>query len=171
MSSIKVSSSDRVQGSLSASIVLVEYADYQCPYCRKANRIVKQIQEKLGNKLAYIFRNYPLQDLHPNALHAAIAAETANIQGKFWEMHDMIFENQRSLEDASLLNYAKEIGLDVKQFEKDFGSQPTVEKVKEDIQSGNKAGVEGTPTFFVNGVFFEGNWSSDEFLDYLESLV
>jgi protein-disulfide isomerase len=168
---VKVSNADHIQGSSSAPIILVEYGDYQCPYCRKANRIVKQLQENLGNQLTCIFRNYPLQDLHPNALHAAIAAETANIQGKFWEMHDMIFENQRNLDDSSLISYAKEIGLDVTQFEKDFGSQPTVEKVEEDINSGNRFGVEGTPTFFVNGKFFSGDWSSDEFLDYLKTLL
>lgn len=171
MSSIKISSADHVQGTPDAVITLVEYADYQCPYCREAFYIVKELQKKLGNRLKVVFRNYPLQDLHAYALNASIASETSAMQGKFWEMHDMLFENQRQLQDSALIRYAEEIGLDVEKFKKDFGSNPTIEKVKQDIDSGNKAGVEGTPTFFVNGVYFDGNWQSDEFLDYLESLV
>jgi protein-disulfide isomerase len=171
MSLEKVTSADHAQGPAEAPITLVEYGDYQCPYCGQAYNIVKNLQKKLGDKVRFIFRNYPLQDLHPYALHAAIAAETANIEGKFWEMHDIIFENQRRLDDASLTAYAKEIGLDKNKFQNDFGSKPTVDKVNADVESGNKAGVDGTPSFFVNGKFFEGNWTNSEFLQYLENLL
>ncbi|GHT72958.1 hypothetical protein AGMMS50262_03170 [Bacteroidia bacterium] len=167
----KVTQSDHVQGQPNAVITLIEYADYQCPYCRQAHYIVKDLQKRLGDRLQVVFRNYPLQQLHPHAVNAAIAAETAAVQQKFWEMNDMLFDNQRYLDDASLVKYAKEIGIDIEKFKKDFGSQPTIEKVEEDIESGNKAGVEGTPTFFVNGRFFDGNWTNHEFLDYLQSLL
>ena len=167
----KITSTDHVQGTSDAVITLVEYADYQCPYCRDAFYIVKELQKKLGNCLKVVFRNYPLQDLHAHALNAAVASETAAIQNKFWEMHDMLFENQRQLQDSALIRYAEEIGLDMEKFKNDFGSNPTIEKVKQDIDFGNKAGVEGTPTFFVNGVYFDGNWQNEEFLEYLESLV
>jgi protein-disulfide isomerase len=171
MSLEKVSGSDHIQGSANAPIVLVEYGDYQCPYCGQAYYIVKNLQKKLGDKLQFVFRNYPLTDLHPHALHAAIAAETAAIEDKFWEMHDIVFENQRRLDDQSLVGYAQKIGLDAEKFKKDFGGDPSKEKVREDVASGNKAGVEGTPTFFVNGKYFDGNWTNEEFLEYLESLV
>ncbi len=146
-------------------------AELGCPYCGQAYGVVKQILKELGNKLAFVFRNYPLQQLHLYALHAAIAAEAANLQRKFWEMHDIIFENQRHLDDASLLKYAKEIDLNITQFEKDFSSKATIEKVEEDINSGNKAKVQGTPSFFVNGKFFDGDWGDSEFLEYLESFL
>jgi len=171
MSFVKVTSSDHIQGDPKAPVELVEYGDYQCSYCGQAYYIIKNIQKKMGEDLKFVFRNYPLEDLHPNALHAAIAAETAVAQGKFWEMHDMLYENQRHLDDSAIINYAREVGLDVKSFEKEFGSQSTVEKVEYDIETGNKAGVQGTPSFFVNGKFFDGDWNNSTFLDYLKSLV
>jgi Protein-disulfide isomerase len=171
MSFVKVTSSDHIQGESEAPIELVEYGDYQCSYCGQAYFIIKNIQKEMGKDLKFIFRNYPLEDLHPNALHAAIAAETAANHGKFWEMHDTLFENQRRLDDSAIISYAQKIGLDVKSFEKEFGSQSTIEKVEYDTASGNKAGVEGTPTFFVNGKRFNGNWTNSSFLEYLKSLV
>lgn len=171
MSLAKVTDADHIQGQADAAIELVEYGDYQCPYCGQAYYIVKEIQKKLGDKLKFVFRNYPLEQLHPYAVHAAVAAETAAMQGKFWEMHDILFENQRHLEDSSLVRYAKEIGLDVSKFEKDFGSDELVEKVDRDIASGNRAGVQGTPSFYVNGKKFEGNWTGPEFIKYLESHI
>lgn len=171
MSSIKIEASDHIQGSTSAPIVLVEYADYQCPYCGQAYPIIKQLQKKFGENMAFVFRNYPIQELHPYALHVAIAVETASLQGKFWEMHDMIFENQRNLDDQSLVDYARRIGVDTEKFENDFGSKATVNKVEKDMESGNEAGVQGTPAFFVNGKYFTGNWTTSEFMEYLESLL
>ncbi|MDR0863612.1 MAG: DsbA family protein [Candidatus Symbiothrix sp.] len=171
MSLEKVTSSDHAQGASGAPITLVEYGDYQCPYCGEAYYIVKKLQQKLGDKLQFVFRNYPLQELHEHAVHAAIAAETAGLEGKFWEMHDIIFENQRRLDDASLVQYAASIGLDKAKFEKDFGSKPTVDKVNADVASGDKAKVDSTPSFFVNGAYFSGNWTNNEFLQYLEKLL
>jgi protein-disulfide isomerase len=171
MSTVKVTDSDHKLGADNAPVVLVEYADYQCPYCGEGYYIVKNLQKKLGDKLQFVFRNYPLTDLHPHALHAALAAETAALEGKFWEMHDKIFENQRRLDDSSLLAYAEAVGLDGAKFQKDFSNPAVVEKVQQDVNSGNAAGVDGTPYFFVNGKLFEGNWQTNDFLEYLESLV
>lgn len=171
MSTIKISASDHVLGDINAPIELVEYGDYQCSYCGQAYYIVKDLQKKLGKKLKFIFRNYPLEDLHPYAVHAALAAEAAHLQNRFWEMHDVLYENQRRLDDSSIISYARDMGLDTRLFEKEFGSEETVKKLQEDVASGDKAGVRGTPTFFVNGKKYDGNWADAEFLRYLELLI
>ena len=171
MSFVKVITSDHTQGDINAPVELVEYGDYECSYCGQAYPIIKNLQKKLGKDLKFVFRNYPLEELHPHAVHAAIAAETAAGMDKFWEMHDMLYENQRRLDDGSLIRYAQKIGLDINTFEKEFGSQSTIEKVKYDVDSGNKGGVAGTPTFFINGKLFKGDWTDPGFLNYLKSLV
>lgn len=168
---MSIINNEHFQGPENAPIELIEYGDYQCPYCKKAYNIVKQAQKELGKDLKFIFRNFPLTELHPYAMHAAIAAEVAGSQGKFWEMHDILFENQEFLEDSYLIQYAKIINLDVTTFEQDFSKDEYYEKVKKDFQSGVDLGVQGTPTFFVNGQKYEGNWSSMEFIEDLKSLV
>jgi protein-disulfide isomerase len=171
MNVVRVSRTDHIQGTIKAPVTLVEYGDYQCPYCGQAYYIVKNFQKKLGESLRFIFRNFPLEDLHPHAFHAALAAETAGFRGKFWEMHDMLFENQRYLDDRSLAEYAQKIGLEKDQFEQDFANEWVRKKVAEDMTSGKAAKVDGTPYFFVNGRLFEGNWTTNEFLEYLESFI
>lgn len=163
--------SDHSQGTIQAPIVLIEYGDYECPYCEKANRIVKDIQKKLGKNLMYIFRNYPIQELHPHALHAAMAAEASGLQGKFWEMHDKLFGNQRRLEDVDIIRYAKEIGLNLKTFKEDFGSDHIIDKIESDVRTGNQDGVRGTPAFYVNGREYNGNWMDPALIRYMESTV
>lgn len=169
--SLKVNANDHVLGNANAPIELIEYADYQCPYCRQAYFIIKNIRKELGDDLRFIFRNFPLAELHPHAVHAAIAAETASAQNNFWEMHDIIFENQRYLDDHHLLQYAKEIGLDVNRFEKDFGKDPYFQKVNHDYETGIQNNVDSTPTFFINGKRYEGRWADDSFITYLRSLI
>ena len=168
---LRLTSKDHVLGSENARIVLVEYADYQCPYCKKAYYTIKEAQEKLGNNLKFVFRNFPLVELHANALKAAVAAEAAAKQNKFWEMHDIIFENQKFLSDNDLINYAEQIGLDMNKFEQDFGKSELLDKVQEDYDSGIMNGVEGTPTFFINGEMYNGNWMSSDFIDDLQSIL
>lgn len=168
---LNVNNNDHIQGGSNAPIELIEYADFQCPYCGQAYYILKDIQKQLGDKLKFVFRNFPLPDLHPFAIHAAVAAETAGAQDKFWEMHDILFENQKNLEDFHLIEYAEQIGLDVKRFERDFGKDPYFQKVNRDYESGIHNGVQGTPTFFINGELFDGNWMSPSFAPYLESLI
>lgn len=166
-----VSQKDNLQGGAAASIDLVEYGDYQCQHCGTAYPIVKSIQKKMGDKLKFVFRNFPLAEEHPNATNAAIATEAAARQGKFWEMHDILFGHQSQLDKASLNRYAKKIGLDVKRFELDFDKQDIQNKVASDFESGVRSGVNGTPTFFINGKKYNDSWDEGVLLDHLLALV
>ncbi|MFV0388963.1 MAG: DsbA family protein [Pyrinomonadaceae bacterium] len=165
-----VNENDHVQGTSNAPIELVEYGDYQCPYCGKASSIVAAIQKALGDKLKFAFRNFPLSQIHEHALKAAIAAEAAAKQGKYWEMHEVLFENQTSLDDASLVRYASDIGLDINRFEEDFSLPDVAKKVENDFESGVRSGVNGTPSFFVNGEKYNGSWEEAPFLEFLKTL-
>jgi protein-disulfide isomerase len=162
-----VSSNDHIQGSADAAIELVEYGDYQCPYCGQAYPIIKSLQRSLGKKLKFVFRNFPLTEMHPNAMNAALAAEAAALQNKFWEMHDIIYEHQQYLNDASLLAYAEKIGLDLKRFKNDIKESTLTEKVEQDFESGARSGVNGTPSFYVNGKKYNGDWELDAFEEFL----
>lgn len=168
---IAVNSKDHIQGNAAAQIELVEYGDYQCPHCGHAYPIIKAIQEKLGDNVKFIFRNFPLQEMHPNAVNAAVATEAASMQGKFWEMHDIIFENQHHLGDNHIKAYAEKIGLDVPKFENDFTEEALLQKVEEDFESGIRSGVNGTPCFFINGIKYQGSWEEDELLDVLDNML
>jgi protein-disulfide isomerase len=143
-----------------APVTLVEYGDYECPYCGMAYPIVKQVQAHFGDRLRFVFRNFPLGEIHPHAQHAAEAAEAAAAQGKFWEMHDRIFEHQKRLRDEDLRDYAAAEGLDADRFAVDLSGHAFAERVREDFMSGVRSGVNGTPTFFINGVRFEGDWTN-----------
>jgi protein-disulfide isomerase len=155
-----VGARDHAQGDTRAPLTLVEYGDYQCPYCGDAYPIVKGVQKRLGAKLRFVFRNFPLAQAHPEAPLAAEAAEAAGAQGKFWEMHDRLFEHQDQLDPPSLVRHAKHLGLNLESFEADLASHKFEPRVAEDFKSGVRSGVNGTPTFFVNGVRYDGNWTS-----------
>jgi protein-disulfide isomerase len=155
---------DHIQGSANAAVTLVEYGDYECPYCGQAYPIVKKLQKQMGDQVRFVFRNFPLAEMHPHAAHAAQAAEAASAQGKFWEMHDMLYERQAALEDDDLVSYAAELGLDQKRFAKELSEGTYVERVREDFLSGVRSGVNGTPTFFANGHRHDGAFD-------LESLI
>ncbi len=172
MSTLKpaVGSEDHIQGNANATIELVEYGDYECPHCGRAYPLIKSIQQQMGDQLKFVFRNFPLEEAHPHAVHAAVAAEAAAAQNKFWEMHDIIYEHQRHLNDKNLVDYAKQIGLNPEQFAQDFEAPASQEKVDTDFESGVRSGVNGTPSFFINGKKFEGSWE-DELFDYLQRLV
>jgi protein-disulfide isomerase len=157
-----VSERDHVAGPDNASVTLVEYGDYECPHCGRAYPIVKAVQRELGSQLRFVFRNLPLAEIHPHARHAAQAAEAAAAQGKFWEMHDMIFEHQHALEDADLVGYAKALGLDAEQVARELEAGTYAKRVRDDFRSGVRSGVNGTPTFFVNGERYEGPWENRE---------
>ncbi len=146
---------DHIQGDIE-NITLVEYGDFECPHCGKAHPIVKKIQEIEGDSLGFIFRNFPLSAVHPHALHAAYAAESAGKQDKYWEMHDLLLENQDTLEDENLKAYAEKLKLDIPQFLKDMVSEEIAKKIEDDISTGAKSGVNGTPTFFINNIRFDG---------------
>ena len=142
---------DHIRGNPNARLTLVEYADFECPYCAMAYPYVKRAGERFKNDLAEIFRPFPLTQIHPHALHAAQAAEAAGLQGKFWEMHDILFEHSERLGDPDLLSYARRIALDVERFERDFSSSAVVDAIQHSLQEGADQGVDGTPTFFLNG--------------------
>ena len=151
-----VSARDHIQGPADAAIVLVEYGDYECPYCGAAYPVVKELQHRMKNKLALVFRNFPLANAHPHAEFAAEAAEAAAAQGKFWEMHDMLYENQEALDPENLVEYATELGLDIPRFTREMNEHVYASRVKEDFRSGVRSGVNGTPTFFINGERYNG---------------
>jgi len=163
-----VSARDHAQGTENAPLTLVEYGDYQCPYCGAAYPVVKQVQKALGKKLRFVFRNFPLTQMHPYALVAAEAAEAAALQGKFWEMHDIIYENQQQLEPEQLLVWAKELGLDLAKFETAIRKGEVTKRIKEDRTSGIASGVNGTPCFFINGTRYDDAPDYDSLLAALE---
>jgi len=146
-----IAGGDHVRGALEAPMRLLIYGDYECPYTRKALISVAHVRRELGDSFAYAFRNFPLTEIHPHALHAALAAEAADIQGKFWEMHDLLFRNQSTLADQDLATHADYVGLDADRFRADFGGRKGLPRIEADIKSGERAGVEGTPSLFING--------------------
>jgi protein-disulfide isomerase len=157
-----VSARDHIAGPDDAPVTLVEYGDYECPYCGMASPIVKAAQRELGGQLRFVFRNFPLAEAHPHARMAAQAAEAAAAEGRFWEMHDMLFEHQDALEAQDLVGYAKSIGLDVQQFTRELKAGTYEKPVRDDFRSGVQSGVNGTPTFFVNGARYDGSWANAE---------
>ena len=157
-----VSERDHTSGPEDAPVTLVEYGDYECPYCGMAYKVVKSAQRELGKQLRFVFRNFPLAEAHPHARLAAEAAEAAAAQGKFSEMHDLLFEHQDALEAEDIIGYAKSLGLDMAQFARDLKDPKTTKRVRDDFRSGVRSGVNGTPTFFINGSRFEGSWANEK---------
>ena len=155
---------DHIQGPIDARIVLLEYGDYECPYCGEAYPVVKAIQKRLGDRLCFAFRNFPLVNSHPHAQHAAEAAEAAGAQGRFWEMHDLLYENQDALEDEDLARYASTLGLDAERLLREMLAGAHTARVREDFRSGARQGVNGTPSFFINGVRYDGSLGVEELL-------
>jgi protein-disulfide isomerase len=149
---------DHIQGPADAPVTLVEYGDYECPYCGAAYPIVKQVQEQMGERLRFVFRNFPIGTSHPHAEQAAEAAEAADGQGRFWEMHDHLYEHQRHLEIDDLLGYASELGLDVGRFQEDLAEHRYAGRVREDFMSGVRSGVNGTPTFYIDGIRYDDSY-------------
>ncbi|TMI63299.1 DsbA family protein [Candidatus Bathyarchaeota archaeon] len=161
---------DHIQGDPKAILTLVEYGDYQCPFCGAAYPEVKKVQKELGSKLRFVFRNFPLTNVHEFAQVAAETAEAANVQGKFWEMHDFLYEHQRTLGDNSVaLGYAKKIGLDTQKFEREISQHVYQKRIKEDFMGGVRSGVNGTPTFYANGVRHDGPAEAEAIIESLRA--
>jgi protein-disulfide isomerase len=153
---------DHVRGPAGAAVIL-EYGDFECPFSRQAFRQIERVEREAAIRFA--FRHYPLVDIHPHALAAAAAAEAAALQGKYWELHDLLFHRQKALEDADLLRYAGEVGLDVARFDEDRRSEQVIERIRRDVASGDATGeVEGTPTLFINGVVHRGDYDAASLL-------
>jgi protein-disulfide isomerase len=160
---------DRVRGVADAPLTLVEYGDYDCPYTVRAHAVVRGLRRRLGDRLRFVFRAFPLTRIHAHAQAAAEAAEAAAAQGHFWEMHDRLFEAHRRLEDADLRGYAEEIGLDVGRFRKETEEHAHAGRVREDLRSGLRSGVRGTPTFYINGIRHDGPNDFESLLAALEA--
>jgi NhaA family Na+:H+ antiporter len=166
-----VSERDHVQGSLDAPVVFVEYGDYECPHCLQAHSIVQELQDRLGERACFVYRHFPIRSSHPHAQHAAEAAEAAGAQGKFWEMHDLLFENQEALLDENLIEYARQIGLDQVQFQRDLAEGRFKDRVLEDFKSGVRSGVNGTPTFYINDERYDGPWDVESLVEEAEKPI
>jgi protein-disulfide isomerase len=145
-------------------VTLLEYGDYECPYCGAAYSIIKDVQARMGDRLRFVFRNFPITTSHAHAEQAAEAAEAAGAQGRFWEMHDLLYENQKRLGDDDLRAYAQRIGLDLERFDKELAEHVHAPRVREDFMSGVRSGVNGTPTFFINGARYDGAYDVETLL-------
>jgi protein-disulfide isomerase len=153
---LEVSGRDHIQGSAAAPVVLVEYGDYECPGCLNAWPIMQQLQSEFGPKLAFVFRHYPQSSIHPHASAAAQAAEAAGVQGRFFEMHDLLYAHQHDLDSLDLTHLALQLGLEIYRFQSSLEDEKLARKIREDFASGQASGVKGTPTFFLNGRRYRG---------------
>jgi len=156
MSGLQMVDGDHVRGSADADIVVIEYGDFQCPFCARAHSTLKELQQRYGERLALVYRHLPL-GMHPFAQTAAEAAEAAGAQGKFWEMHDRLFTHQAQMAPAQLPMLAQELGLDAARFEADLGEHRHRERIAAQAQEGKAAGASGTPSFFINGERYQGD--------------
>lgn len=172
---IPVIGSDHIRGSTdnNSPIILVEYGDYECPYTGMAYPIVKELIREFGNdKIRFVFRNFPLNEIHPHAQHAAEAAEASAAQNKFWQMHDYLFEHQKALDDGHLLGYAQKVGLeDIRKFKADVSRHIYAPLIEESLKGGIDSGVEGTPTFFINGARYEDSFDLRTFSETLQKYL
>jgi Na+:H+ antiporter, NhaA family len=154
---------DRLRGGEpNDAITLVEYGDYECPYSRAAYRSIQGIERELGERLCFVFRHFPLREIHPHAQLAAEAAEEAAAHDRFWAVHDLLFGHQRSLEKPDLRRYAADAGLDLTEFDAALADGRHQARIGEDLASGLRSGVEGTPTLFIDGVRYERSYMPDE---------
>jgi diadenylate cyclase len=163
-----VGTRDHARGPRDAPVTLLKYGDYECPYCAEAHPLLKAVQERVGKQMRFVFRHFPLDTVHPRARRAAQAAEAAASQGRFWEMHDLLYERQDELGEEDLMRYAAELGLDLRRFEEDLASDHHAWRIEEDRVGGDRAGVRGTPTLFVNGVRYTGPMDFDGLLAAVE---
>lgn len=160
---------DNAQGPENAPIALVEYGDFECPACGQAYPIIKEVQRRMGERLRFVFRHFPLRQIHPHAQRAAEAAECAGAQERFWAMHDTLFKHQSALNNGAIVEYANEIGLDVLRFLRDMKDHTTAERVQKDVDGGRQSGVTGTPTLFINGLRFAGSIDTETLSSALNS--
>ena len=165
---IPISAVDHSLGAEHSPVTVVEYGDFECPSCRKAYPMGKELQRRLGKNLRFVFRNFPLTKLHPHAQHAAEAAEAAAAQGAFWQMHDRLFERQLALEDDNLIEYATDLGLDADRMRVALEGGTYRARVNEDVLSGIQSGVSGTPTFFINGERYDGAHGTEPLFEALQ---
>jgi len=164
-----VSETDHRSGPDDAPVTLVEYGDFECPACGAAYPNVEIVRQKMGARLRFVFRHFPLTQMHPHAMRAAEAAEAAGAQGKFWQMHDWIYEHQETIAPEDLVAAAAHLRLDVKRFEADLGAHRNEKTIRDHFMSGVRSGVNGTPTFFINGVRHDGGYGLEELLETIQA--
>jgi protein-disulfide isomerase len=158
---------DHVRGEPGAAVIL-EYGDYECPYSRQAFRAIQRVERDLSGQVRFAFRHFPLTEIHPHALAASAAAEAAARQGRFWEMHELLYHRQKALEDGDLRSYANEVGLDLDRFDRDRADAEVLARIERDVASGEATGlVRGTPTLFVDGVLYPGGYEPAAFIEAL----
>ena len=165
---VAVSDRDHHQGDAAAPITLVEYGDFECPYCGAAFAVLQGVQRRMGAGLRFVFRHFPLTEIHPNAELAAEAAEAAGAQGKFWEMHDALYERQSELGPDLIHVLARDLNLDGARFFQDIEQRRFLPRVTSDFRGGMKSGVVGIPGFFINGRFYQGSWAAGPLMAALE---
>lgn len=168
---IPVSKEDHAQGRASAPCTLVEYGDYQCLNCGAAHPLVKRLQRHFGSKLRFVFRNFPMTRLHAEAENAAQVAEFAGAHGKYWEAHDLLLENQLRLGDAFYAEIAEQTGLDAAELRKALDKQTFLQRVRDDFAGGVRSGVNGTPTFYINGERFNGPMDFEHMTQAIEDAI
>jgi protein-disulfide isomerase len=167
---LPVGQRDHIRGPLDAAVTIVEYGDYECSLCGQAYAALKSNQERLGNQVRFVFRNFPASD-HTRAQNAAEAAEAAGAQNKFWQMHDRLFEHQQALENGFLVEYAVKLGMDATRFLRDMSQHVYAGRVREDYTSGVLSGVSCTPTFFINGMRYNAPWDIGPLLAAIEAAI
>ena len=158
---------DHVHGPEDAAYTLVEYGDYECPNCGRLYVILRDLQRDIASQLRIVFRHYPLSGVHRQAQQAAEAAEAAGAQGKFWEMHTLLFERQQALRPKDLIRYAEELALDMERFRHELKDETHSERVRADFLAGVQNGVYGTPGLFLNGVRYDGEWDKESLLNLM----
>ena len=168
---IPVEPTDHMQGSEHARVTVVEYGDFECPSCKVAAPTPKLLLERFPSRIRFVFRHFPLQEAHPHALMAAEASEAAAAQGKFWLMHDVLFQNQAHLKDKDLQRYAADLGLDMARYTAEMDDQVYLQRIREHQQSGRDSGVRGTPTFFVNGAIQDVSFGMHALFDAVAALL
>jgi len=162
---------DHILGSSKARITLLEFGDFECPHCREAHFVLKDLMEQGSNLVRLVYRHFPLTQVHPHSQRAAEAAEAAGAQGRFWEMHDLLFENQDALDDYDLVTYASALGLDLARFRLELLQGTHTSRVREDFLAGVRSGVKGTPTFFIDGRRYDGPWDLESLTAELEAMA
>src|SRR5919198_3409539 len=166
---VPVSSTDHNLGPPHAPVTVVEYGDFECPNCKQAAPAVKLLLQRFTGRVRLIYRHFPLEEVHPHALHAALAAEAAAAQRKFWPMHDLLFDNQQHLKPAQLRDYAQRLELDMTRYDADMADTVYLQRVREDLEGGRASGARATPTFFVNGVLQDVSAGLQALFDKVEA--
>jgi len=166
-----VDAADHIEGASHAPVTIVEYGDFECPNCKQAAPAVKLLLERHPGRVRVAWRHFPLEEVHPHALHAALAAEAAAGQGRFWPMHDLLFQNQPHLKPPQLRRYAEQLELDMRRYEAEMEDELYLQRVREQIAGGERSGVRGTPTFFVNGAIQDVSFGLQALRDRVEGLL